>query len=234
MTTEEQFIDFKCPYCGDPISFPAGYVNTVQECPGCMENVVVPGDSGVVGRKLPATLNTARLVLRRLRGQDWKDLLEFLGDEEMFRFLEGRPLDEEHITRWLESDPHVRLTTPNQPFCFGMQEQATGKLIGYVSLSHVEPQLTQATLSVMVNRQYQRQGFAAEAVPAVLDFCFQTAGMHRVAAFCDSRNSAACRLFEKCGLRREGEFRQDRWVNGEWVSTVWYAILPADRVTRPA
>ena len=231
MTTEEQFIDFKCPYCGGPISFPADHVNTVQECPGCLENVVVPGDGGVVGRKLPVPITTARLVLRRLRGQDWKDLLEFLSDEEMFRLLEGRPLDEEQITRWLESDNHVRLTTTNQPFCFGMQEQATGKLIGYVSLSHAEPQLSQATLSVMVNRQYQRKGFAAEAVTAVLNFCFQAAGLHRVAAFCDSRNSAAGRLFEKCGMRREGEFRQDRWVDGEWVNTVWHAMLRADRGT---
>jgi aminoglycoside 6'-N-acetyltransferase len=83
----------------------------------------------------------------------------------------------------------------------------------------------------MVNRQYQRKGFATEAVTAVLNFCFQAAGLHRVAAFCDSRNSAAGRVFEKCGMRREGEFRQDRWVNGEWVNTVWHAMLRADRGT---
>ena len=32
-------------------------------------------------------------------------------------------------------------------------------------------------------------------------------------------------LFEKLGLRREGEFLNDNMLHGEWVNTVWYAAL---------
>ena len=34
-----------------------------------------------------------------------------------------------------------------------------------------------------------------------------------------------CRLLEKAGLRREGEFVKSRWLHGEWTSMVWYAML---------
>ena len=59
----------------------------------------------------------------------------------------------------------------------------------------------------------------------MLGFCLEGIKLHRVSASCDSRNVAACRLFEKLGLRREGEFLKDNMLHGEWVNTVWYAAL---------
>jgi RimJ/RimL family protein N-acetyltransferase len=190
-----------------------------------MDTVVVPDNGGAVGRKLPLPITTPRLVLRRLQGNDWKDLLECLSDEELFSYTDGRPLEEEEIIRWLESDHHVRLTTPNQTFYLGITLQEGGKLIGYVSLSFTDPQRLQATLAVFMNRNFQRQGFALETVDAALGFCFEGIRLHRVTASCDSRNVAACGLFEKVGMRREGEFVKNRFSNGEWTNSIWFAAL---------
>ena len=228
MMTEESFIDFKCPHCGDTISFPHDSAGMVQECPVCSEVVIVPEDGSGLGRKLPLPITTARLALRRLQGGDWKDLLECLSDEDLFRHAEGRPLTEEEIIRWLESDQHVKLTTPDQAFVLGIATPDTGKLIGYLSLGLTGQQHLQAALEVVVGRSHQRKGFATEAVAAALRFCFKGIGLHRVSAHCDSRNVAACRLCEKAGLRREGEFVQDRLANGEWASTVWFAALAGE------
>ena len=163
--------------------------------------------------------------MRRLQGGDWKDLLECLSDEELFRYTDGRPLEEEEIIRWLEGDHHVRLTTPNQTFYLGITLQDGGKLIGYVSLSFTDPQRLQAMLAVFMNLNFQRQGFALEAVDAALGFCFEGIRLHRVTACCDSRNVAACQLFEKVGMRREGEFVKNHFSNGEWANSVWFAAL---------
>jgi RimJ/RimL family protein N-acetyltransferase len=156
---------------------------------------------------------------------DWKDLLDILSDEELFQFVDGRPLGEEEILRWLENDSHVKLTTPNQPFCLGIARPAGGQLVGYLSLAITDPQRLQAELAVFLGRRHQRQGLAAEAVAGALAFCFEAIKLHRVAARCDARHAAACRLFEKAGMRREGECRKDRVLNGQWANTVWYALL---------
>ena len=63
---------------------------------------------------------------------------------------------------------------------------------------------------------------------ALLGFCFEGLKLHRVAGWCDSRNVAACRLLEKAGFRREGEFLKNRWVHGEWTNSIWYALLEED------
>ena len=61
--------------------------------------------------------------------------------------------------------------------------------------------------------------------PAVLGFRFETLKLRRVAAWCDSRHTAARRLAEKLGMRREGEFVKNRMLHGEWITSLWFALL---------
>jgi RimJ/RimL family protein N-acetyltransferase len=226
MITEENFIDFRCPYCGETISFPRENAGHPQTCPGCTESVIVPEDGSPEGHKLPLPITTQRLVLRRFAPADWQDLLECLSDEETFRHIEGRPLEEDDVLRWLERESQVKLTTPDQPFYLGIQSQENEKLIGYVSLSFSEP--FQAALQVVLNRAFQRKGFALEAMGAVLGFCFDAIRLHRVTALCHGQNGPACKLCEKAGLRREGEFVKSRLFDGAWINTVSYAALEED------
>ena len=227
MTTDENFIDFKCPYCAEAVSFPVETAGKIQECPECAETLIVPREGGV-GLKMHIPIATPRLLLRRFASGDWKDLLEFMTDDELFRFSEGSPLSEEQIVRWIEADSAVKLTTPDTVFCLAMQLQAGGKVIGYLSLKFIDGLREQATFDILVSRSFQRQGFGTEAVNALLSFCFEAIALHRVVTSCDSRNVAALRLCEKVGMRREGEFLKDRFANGAWVDTVWLAMLSGE------
>src|SRR5438128_5558928 len=225
MSADQDFIDFKCPYCNEAVSFPQDSARRVQECPNCAESLIVPRKPGDPGQKVPLPITTPRLTLRRLATADWKDLLEFFSDEDLFQYAEGGPVDEEQILRWLETDKHVNLTTPNTRFCLGVAIQPSGKVIGVIYLNFSGESHLQTTVRLYISREVQRQGFAAEAVNAVLGFCFEGLGLHRVSASCDSRNVAALKLAAKVGMRREGEFRKDQFVSGEWVETAWQSIL---------
>jgi RimJ/RimL family protein N-acetyltransferase len=225
MITEENFIDFQCPHCSEPVAFPHESAGSLQACPNCTESLIVPEDGSEVGSQIPLPITTSRLVLRRLAPADWKDLLELMADEEFFHYQDGVPLDEDSVLRWLESDVHVKLTTPDQPFYLAIQLQDGGKLIGYLSLTFSDLQRLLVTFNIGLNRSFQRKGFALEAAEAVLGFCFEGLKLHRFAGWCDSRNTAACRLLEKVGMRREGEFLKNRWLHGEWTNSIWYALL---------
>src|SRR4030095_12230619 len=116
--TEESFIDFKCPYCGELNSFPESFVGFVRECVNCLESLIVPEAGSEVGREIPIPITTERLILRRLGASGWKDLLEFRFDSE------------EDVLRWLEKDRNVKLTTLNETFSLGIQTRDGGKVIG--------------------------------------------------------------------------------------------------------
>src|SRR5437899_9719834 len=84
-TGEENFFDFKCPYCAAVNSFPENAAGRLRDCMNCMENFLVPEPSGEVARKVPLPITSANLVLRRAEPEDWKDFLEFLfADEDDF------------------------------------------------------------------------------------------------------------------------------------------------------
>jgi RimJ/RimL family protein N-acetyltransferase len=225
MITEDNFIDFRCPYCGGQASFPRDHGDFAHACPSCNESVIVPADGAAVGRKLPLPITTARLMLRRFGPGDWKDLLECLSDDELFRYMDGAPLQEDDILRWLEQDSVVKLTTPETTFFLGLELRPTGKLIGYASLSLADPQRLQAELNLCVRSDHQRQGLATEAVAGILGFCFLDIHLHRVSARCDARNEAARALLEHARLRSEGQFVKNKLFNGEWVDTLHFAIL---------
>ncbi len=223
--TEETFIEFDCPGCGQPVCFRQEDAGSVQDCPNCDRNVIVPKTAGGAGEALPFPLTTPRLILRRLRMEDCGDLQALLADEELFVFQRGMASEEEEILRWLENDEHVKLTTPNQAFFLAVESQAHHKVIGYLTVALAHPQRVQAEVGAVIGRAHQRQGFATEALAVLLSFCLNGLSLHRVIAHCDSRDTAVRRLLEKVGFRREGEFVQDHRSGNEWASTTWYAIL---------
>jgi hypothetical protein len=49
----EDFLDFKCPYCGTLNSFPASAANLVRECMNCLEPFLVPETDGGTALKFP-------------------------------------------------------------------------------------------------------------------------------------------------------------------------------------
>src|ERR1044071_5844071 len=80
-------------------------------------------------------------------------------------------------------------------------------LIGGVSV-RVHDNLMQAEIGFTLATAYQKQGYATEAVRAVLDRLFRVQGMHKVGGECDARNVASAGLLERLGFRREGLLRQ--------------------------
>ncbi len=217
MMTEDSFVDFKCPHCGEPVAFPQAEAGCARECPSCMEALIVPEDGSDMGGKVPVPITAPRLVLRRFQPSDWKDLLELMPDA-----------GEDHVLHWLESERQVRLTTPEHPYYLGIQLREGGKLIGHLSLRFSDPERRQALFELSLNEAYKEQDYGLEAVDALLGFCFKGIKLHRVTATCDSKNAAGCRLFEEVGMRREAEFVKDKFVEGAWANSVWYAALAED------
>ena len=195
----------------------------------CGEIVVVPKDDAPVAGKLPVPIETARLRLRPPIAADAPAVVKFMADPEIYRYWDAQPMDEAEVEAAIADRWTNRLTQAPGTVWFGVE--LAGTVIGLAWFGYVSQERQQGSLFAVIHPEFQRRGFGTEAVGALLAFGFSGIGLHRVAASCDSRNAAACRVFEKSGLRREGEFVQDRLVRGEWVNTVQYALL-ADEFDR--
>ena len=225
MMTEENFFDFKCPGCGETVSYPQSAAGCLRECINCLQELIVPEPGSEVARTIPIPVETPRLILRRFEAGDVEALAALAADEEFFLHSAGSETEqEEEVSRWLEQQRQIKLTTPQRKFALAIVTRTGAKLIGYVGwIVHNE---VEATIDVELHRNYQHQGFALEAVDALLGFCFDVLRLHRVIADCESSNTAACRLFERVGMRREGEsLKARRLADGSWANVVWFAAL---------
>ena len=144
-------------------------------------------------------IRTARLLLRPFIEDDYDDLFEFLSQLEHDEF-EGYPgityeNGREHLNCRLGSDSFYAIVLPE-----------TGKVIGNIYCGSRD--FDAREVGYIVNRNYQRKGYAAEALSAVIANAFSE-GTHRVYAECDPRNTASWKLLEKVGLKQEAHFRQN-------------------------
>lgn len=77
---------------------------------------------------------------------------------------------------------------------------------------------------------HQGYGFATESCRALLQFLFETAGVHKVIALCSEQNVASYRLMERLGMQREAVLRGYIQMDGEWVDDLLYGLF-ADELT---
>jgi RimJ/RimL family protein N-acetyltransferase len=228
---EITYADFKCPHCGNPVSFPDRWIGLAQECPTCCQILIVPKNGAEMGLKLPLPIETPRLLLRRLAPVDSKDLLEIVADEDSFRYLEWNPLDVQEVENWLVSDRSTRLFQDEHNFCLAFELLEEPKVIGYIALVYRDADNRQMGFHAMVNRRYRCRGFAAEGIRAAMQFAFAGLNIHRLSNRCDCRNIAAVRMLEKAGFRREAHCIKARFQKGEWIDFYLYALLQEEYVS---
>jgi RimJ/RimL family protein N-acetyltransferase len=221
---EQTYITFSCPKCGDSVEYLADYAGSAQPCPFCGEDVVVPRSGDQEALALPLPIETPRLALRKLQLEDFPDTLEILSDPETFRYEERPPMDETDVKPWLERVVKEKLSDTSGQLTLGIVLQDGHKLIGLVWVKYEDSNRQQASLGIQMNNGFKRQGFGFEAFQATLSFCLQDIGLHRVIATCDSRNTAAVRLFTKLHMRNEAECLRDRFIESEWVDSLWFAM----------
>jgi ribosomal-protein-alanine N-acetyltransferase len=225
---DDTFLDSKCPYCGNELSFPASAVGTLQECLNCSQTIIV-GDPGTeVAAKLPVPIQTPRLLLRRMREADAEMLLDLMSNEESFQYINWEPMDAEQIQEWLSRDPAVHLTQPGGVLSLILELTESAKAIGLLTIFFYENDQRQLSFTLLIAPEHRRQGFGTEAVFGAAAFAFEGLRSHRIVAECHSLNQPARAMLEKAGLRREGEGRKALFQKGEWVDVCWYAMLKTE------
>lgn len=179
------------------------------------------GKEGLVMKEI----RTARLLLRRFKESDYDDLFEFLFQLKDDEF-EGYP-----GINYENGREHLKYRLGSEAF-FAVEQPDSGKVIGNIYCGDRDFEAKE--VGYIINKNYQRQGYAAEALSAVVENAFRE-GAHRVFAECDPRNAASWKLLERVGLRREAHFRQNiyfhKGADGApiWKDTYVYALLKSDR-----
>lgn len=171
-------------------------------------------------------IHTERLLLRPFEDGDLQAMYAMQSNEDVVRLLyyEVRSLDEVRasLARKIAA---LEIAGEGDGVGVAVVLRDTGELVADLSLWCISEGHSQGELGFVVHPAHQRKGYATEASRPMLDFAFETVGLHRVIGRTEARNMASERVFQKLGMRREGLLIENEWVKGEWQSELVYAVL---------
>jgi len=166
-----------------------------------------------------ATLMTARLVLRPLSRADLPAMHGLLSDPESMKYWSHPPhtsLDqtEASMERALTEDGSGRawaVTTDGQ------------HCQGWVTIFAMKDRV--GWVGYILSPTLRGQGYAEEAMRAVLDHGVEVLGLHRLAANIDPRNHASGGLLRRLGFTQEGLQRRDYLYGDQYLDTGVFGLL---------
>jgi RimJ/RimL family protein N-acetyltransferase len=172
---------------------------------------------------------TTRLILRTFEEKDSEPFSRYRSDPLVAKYQGWEtPFTIERATQFIDE---MKTKSPGEPgewYQIALEIKAIGRMIGDCAFKLLAEDHAQAEIGFTLDRLFQRQGYATEAVMGLLRYIFEDLGLHRVRANCDPDNLASIRLLERVGMRHEGCFIQSLWLKGNWVSEDWYAILESE------
>lgn len=181
----------------------------------------------------PIRLETERLVLRQIEPGDYQAWYTAM----LGRQLRQHKYDDDLISldgldaEWFANacDLHRESALNDHGYNWNVFHKQTNQHLGKIDLSTIQRNVFQwANLGYCIHNQFWRQGFAKEAVMAVLKAGFEQLHYHRIEAAINLDNDASIGLVESLGLQSECIRRGFWYENKQWVDHLIYVALPSD------
>jgi ribosomal-protein-alanine N-acetyltransferase len=173
------------------------------------------------------TLAGELVVLRELRASDAPSLCALLTTEEVSRFISPPPTTVEGFERFIAWT--LRQRTAGTYACFAVTLRGFDTAIGIFQIRELQPGFGTAEWGFVIGSPFWGTGVFQEGAEMVLDFAFDTIGVHRLEARAAVLNGRGNGALRKIGAVQECVLRKSFLRNGQYLDQVLYAILDSHR-----
>ena len=174
------------------------------------------------------TLETERLILRRIVMSDAKDIFAYSCDEEVARHVlwtaQKDIAEAKFYCKYM-----MRRYKNDEPSSWGIIEKKTGKLVGTIGYMTYSEDNNSVEVGYSLAHWLWNGGYMTEALRRVIDYTFEDMEINRIEAQHELDNPASGRVMEKCGMTKEGVLRQRLYNKGKFVDVALYSILRGDK-----
>lgn len=187
-----------------------------------------PADAAVTSdwRAGLPVLQSEKVTLRETRPGDARGLFELLTTEEVCRFISPPPPTVEGFERFI--DWTVEQRAAGRYLCFAVVPPGLETAVGVFQVRRLEQTFTTAEWGFAIGARYWGTGLFLESARLVVDFAFQTVGVHRLEARSAVLNGRGNGALAKMGAVREATLRRSFERNGVYHDEALWSILEAD------
>ena len=168
----------------------------------------------------PVFISGERVELRVTEREDVEFLQRARSDPELRRPLTyTEPRTREQIEEFYENTIAADNGDANFLVCVPDRDEPVGE----ANLFRVEDD--HAEIAYWLVPEARGEGFATEAAGLLLDYAFETRGLHKVFARVVAFNEASAALLERLGFVEEGRLRDHLYLDGDYRDVSLFGLL---------
>jgi RimJ/RimL family protein N-acetyltransferase len=182
---------------------------------------------------IPTRIETARLILRCYQAGDgrWYYAMSQKNRAHLSRYEAGNRAmaiqseeDAEAMVRAMAAEWVAR-----NAFFMGAFDKKSDEFVAQIYVGPVSWNAQEFQIGYFVDQDHAGQGYVTEAVKATLGFIFEHLKARRVSLECDDTNVRSYRVAERCGMIREGHFRENKkHPDGTFSGTLYFGLLRSE------
>ncbi|MFS1512628.1 GNAT family N-acetyltransferase [Chengkuizengella sp. SCS-71B] len=170
------------------------------------------------------SIETDRMLLRKMRLEDAMDMFEYASDPEMTKYTSWdthKTIEDskQFIQMTLQKYENKEMST------WGIEHKQNQKLIGGCGFVYWNPNHRRTEIGYSLSRAYWNQGLITEASQALINFAFKKMKVNRVEARCNVENVGSERVMQKIGMTYEGILREQIYIKENYEDVKMYSLL---------
>ncbi|KZX00216.1 hypothetical protein JL49_12790 [Pseudoalteromonas luteoviolacea] len=167
---------------------------------------------------------TARLTVRPLQQSDLTDVYQSRKNPDTSKYI-GDPATIEDAKLRIKEATLPWQVIDHQKMMLAIRCKTTNQFIGELLFKFTQKQCHIGEIGYRLSPLHLSQGYAFEAASMFISHLFEQFELNKVVAVCAINNIASWRLMEKLGMRREGELRDNMYLQGSYHDSFLYSIL---------
>ena len=171
-------------------------------------------------------LTAPGVTLRELQLSDALSLFDMLSTEEVARFISPPPTTVEGFERFIAWAQQERAA--GRYACFAVVPEGLTRAIGIFQVRATEPEFATAEWGFAIGSPFWGTGVFINAARSIVEFAFETIGVHRLEARAVVANGRGNGALAKVGAVKEGVLRRSFLRRGEYLDQALWSIVRED------
>ncbi|WP_165021395.1 GNAT family N-acetyltransferase [Dysgonomonas sp. ZJ279] len=174
------------------------------------------------------TIESENLILRKFSYDDNENMLDYWVSDPKIQFLYSEPIYTTKDEVKILLDKYIGSYTLDDKYRWAIIEKSTGICIGQIAFFLVDSKNHFGEIEYCIGSKFHRKGYASEAVRNIINYGFSKINFHKIQVCHKEKNIASQGVIMKNGFRYEGTLRDYFYIDGAYVSRLYYSMLKSE------
>lgn len=170
-------------------------------------------------------INSDRIIMRRFIYEDNHSMRKYWISDPEVQKMYSEPIytTTEEVNELLKK--YIDSYEKDNYYRWAITLKDSAECIGQIAYFLVDEKNNWGEIEYCIGREFQNNGYITEAVKSIVRYGFEQMKLHKVQVCHKSNNPKSARVIEKSGFIYEGKLRDYFFMDGEYISRLYYSIL---------